>query len=193
MSQTVKLSRNTAIQISNLTCAASTAIRVGTGGAAAARMRVFRDAFLASTGAASTMVGYVSSGQRLNIPYPSDDIAFIISWACTQPDGLSGRVLRVHEGDRWQKGLGHYDIVLTANTSADGGSTAVQLKRWLLGPLESARFVRAATSSGEGAEVGEPVVMFQMTTARSSAALAASAHSQVRVVPFKMPAVSYDT
>jgi len=166
-------------------------LRVGT--ARAVAVAAARDIFLSSTAGASTSLGHLTSGNNRDIPYPSDDIAFIVSWACTQPDDFGSRVLRIHEGDKWQSGLGHYDILLTNTSSESGGSTATQLKRWLVGPLESARFVRAAASSGAGAVRGAPAVRFAMTTARSTRAFAALAHSRARIVPFKMPGVSYST
>ena len=179
----VNLNRNTAIQISGITSSQEALLQTLT------RLQVtsFRDGM-------GTSSGFLIDGDQpnLDIPYPDDNYGFIVSWGSTCADDWGGRVLRINEGTAWQSGLGHLDILLTDTSSESGGSTASQVKRWMVGPLESARFVRSAASSNGGAVVGAPAVNFQMTTARSTRGLTTDCNSGVRVQPFKLPVVTYD-
>ena len=199
---TIKTVRNTAVLISSITCGESSALRVGGEiGKSGAEVVKARDMYMKSTAAGSTGIGFLSSGQYIDFPYGNDDkVAFIVSWGCTQTT-LGGAVLRVHQGaakgsttytGAWRRDLGNYDLVLDSTASC-GGTTAGTLKRWVLGPLESARFSMAAATSGAGATVGDPVVRMQLSSAAGGQAITDIQEYKVRIVPFKLPVVEYAT
>jgi hypothetical protein len=143
-----------------------------------------------------------STAKLIDIPFSVDDkVGFIVSWACTESTATTGLVLRIHAGDKWQKGLGDVDLPLfaegTVGTDPSSYATEGCLRRWMIGPLESARFVRAATSTFLGCEEGDPAVRFSLTTDVAATLMAAAPTSlerhKVHIQPFSMPSVEYAT
>jgi len=182
----INISRNSGVRIASLTSAASAALGVG----------VWASAGLRPVRAASSSGFLLDSTQtNLDIPYDVDDkMGYIASWACTAMTTavLKACVLRINAGDEWQSGLGAADIMFS-DTSSGVNSTAGLLRKYMIGPLESARFVRSAASSNARATVGDPAVNFALTTARMTGALGTRECFKVHIQPFKMPVVNYST
>ena len=123
----------------------------------------------------------------------NDKVGFTVSWAGTQQETAGSLYLNVAAGDHWRNTLGAYNLLLTESTEVTGGSTRCQIKRWFIGPFESAQFVKAAASSAAGATVGDPVIRFGLSTALATAALTTRERHKVHIQAFKMPTVDYDT
>jgi hypothetical protein len=182
---TVKLSENTAISICNLTSVDSGSLLVAT----------WLGAAIAGPRNASSS-GYLLDSTQLWIEFPldmPDQVAFIVSWGGTQQETDGSLYLTVSAGDEWRNDLGSYNLLITDTTAVSGGSTRSQLKKWLVGPFESARFIGAAASSAAGATVGDPSIRFGLSTALATGALTTDERHKVHIQPFLMPVVEYDT
>ena len=180
----VDLSRNTAIQIASVTSSESLALG----------LTVWRSAPIIPVRGTSSGFLLTSTQTSLDIPYPHDNYGFLVGWACTAMStaAMKGCILTVNSGTEWQSALGNLDIQFS-DTSSGTNSTAGLFKRYLIGPLESARFVRSAASSNAGATVGDPAVNFELSTAGITAALGTRECFKAHIQPFQMPVVSYDT
>ena len=182
---TVKLNRNLAVSVQNITSANSTSLVVASW--LGANVTPIRNASSSGLLLDSTQLWF-------DIPVdPDDKVAFLVSWAGTQQQADGGLSLRVYAGTRWRSDLGNYDFMITGSTAACGGSSMGQLKRWVLGPLESAQFIRAAASSNAGATVGDPAIRIGLTTAVTPGALSTTERHKVHIQPFKFPTVEYAT
>ena len=116
----------------------------------------------------------------------SDNIGFLIGWACT--DLSTGtRYVTVEGGDGWRGDVGDVTITLTPTAT---GSTAASYVHILAGPYESARFALVAeNTSMTGVEIGQNYIQFSITSDASSDAEA----QYVNILPFRWPDVQYAT
>jgi len=189
---TVQLNRNLAVSVLNITSDDSTgclAVDSWLGANITSVRNVSSSGFLLD----STQLWY-------DIPVdPDDKVAFLVSWGGTQQEVAGSLYLKINAGDYWRSDLGDYDFLITESTAVSGGSTESQLKRWIVGPLESARFVRAAASSNAGATVGDPAIRFEMSTSTgtrgslSTGAYTTQERHKIHIQPFKFPTVTYST
>ena len=116
----------------------------------------------------------------------SDNIGFLVGWACT---GLSTgtRYVTVESGDGWRGDVGDLTIELTPTSSGSTGATQCLI---MAGPYESARFaLTAANTSLTGVEIGQNYIQFTITSDASSNAEA----QYVQVKPLRWPDVQYAT
>lgn len=97
------------------------------------------------------------------------------------------------EGLAWQRGMGAYTF------KSSGAVSSGEEADYILGPFESARFVCAATATGNfGGAVGDPVIKVKFTAAATAATQSADANEfpsadnpagQANVTVFKLPQV----
>ena len=178
----IQLSPHTATLISNLTSNNSTSFVT----AAMSAVATWASDFRALVGSS---LSTVNSTADVVVPLDQDSaVAFVVSWACT--DSTQAINLNVSVGDRWRSKLADFDLLVSPASSGSTG-TAVA-RRWLIGPFESARFGKQATSTNFGVKMGQHYVRFALTTEYSNMT-AARAGSKVSVLPFRMPRVDYDT
>lgn len=139
-----------------------------------------------------TTLTSTAGSRSAQFPYGIDDkIAFVVSWCATAEAATTGSLtLQAKSGEGFQADLGNYNLYVEGGATGSG-STAGRLKRWIIGPFESARFAETATSTGGGATTGEQAITLRITTdylARSTRARGA-----VNILPFKLPVVDYAT
>jgi hypothetical protein len=116
----------------------------------------------------------------------SDNIGFLVGWACTALS-TGTRYVTVESGDGWRGDVGDVTITLTPTAT---GSTAASYVHILAGPYESARFALVATNTSDsGVEIGQNYIKFSITSDASSDAEA----QYVQIKPFRWPDVQYAT
>ena len=116
----------------------------------------------------------------------SDNIGFLVGWACTALS-TGTRYVTVNKGDAWRGDVGDLSIMLTPTAT---GTTAASQVKIIAGPYESARFALVATNTSEtGVEIGQNYIKFSITSDASSDAQA----QYVQIKPFRWPDVQYAT
>ena len=132
----------------------------------------------------------VTSTNDVVVPLDQDGaVAFLVSWACCSSTHASN--LNVSVGDRWRNKLADFDLMLSAASSGTTGSA--NARRWIVGPFESARFGKQATSTNFGVKIGAHYVRFALTTKYTPLTTGVERDSKVSIFPFRMPRVDYDT
>lgn len=134
-----------------------------------------------------------STGQgRVTVQYPVDDrIGFLVSWCCTAAS-TEPATLTVAQGSLrrgYKRDQGSLSITLSQNVagSASTGTTGTMFNRFLIGPLESARFAIKSESTIHAPEDRNFVSFTLSTDSTGVQARRASIYA------FRMPVVGYDT
>ena len=153
---------------------------------------------LAEAGNMSGMTTGMSSGSTVTstndvtVALDRDDLAFIASWYSSALSSGTTECpnLRVKAGDRWRNDIGAFDLQIAPDSS---GTAGAQVRKWLIGPFESARFAEQATSTSIAeTKIGAHYITFSLTTAYSTHSTVVR-HGKINIVPFRMPRVDYDT
>ena len=140
-------------------------------------------------GSGSTL-STVTSTNDVVVPLDQDgNMVFMVSWACCSSTNAPN--LNVEVGDRWRGALADFDLTLPVGTTGTTGS--ITGRRWLIGPFESARFGKQATSTDFGVKIGAHYVRFSLTTENSTYTTGTERTGKVNIFPFRMPRVDYDT
>lgn len=176
------LTRNGALSIFNVTSSGAPYLGV-------AELLSTRVSSIRALSGGSTLI---NTADTVQFPFSVDEkIGFIVSWAATAEAATTGSLnLKVKAGDGYRAVLGNYNLIV--DTGATGsGSTAGRLKRWILGPFESARFAEEATSTAGGCSTGDQAITFELTT--DYIAGSTRARGTVNILPFTMPVVEFAT
>jgi hypothetical protein len=127
----------------------------------------------------------IASSSEATVAIPnSDRIGFIASYVSSS--GSTGvKTLKLLAGDAWRGDLD--DIEIALNSSSD---TTASAKRFIIGPVESARFAFTMTTSTAYGPKNSNYVKFSFTNAGTSNG---TQSGLVNVVPFLWPSVEYST
>jgi len=127
----------------------------------------------------------IASSSEATVAIPnSDRLGFIASYVSSS--GSTGvKTLKVLAGDAWRGGLD--DIEIALNSSSD---TTASAKRFIIGPVESARFAFTMTTSTAYGPKNSNYVKVSLTNAGTSNG---TQSGLVNVVPFLWPSVEYAT
>ena len=140
-----------------------------------------------STDADYNLSGSSGASTSAIIPYGVDDkIGFFTEWQTSNTSETG--ILTVKAGDEglaFQRALGDLTLTFTA-THANKVNNVV-------GPFETARFAKSATSTGTGYSEGDMVIELEWNAYSSAGSTGARAGAgdihNIKLVPFKMPTV----